>query len=338
LTVLPRRHGIVSLSMADPQQLALIRQGVKAWNGWRTENPKLRPDLRQARLIGADLRGANLRQADLHQADLRGAALRNANLVEATLRHANLRGADLLGANLRGTKLIGADLHRVSLYETVLVNTHLRDVKGLHTCCHGGPSILDHRTLAQSGPLPLAFLRGCGLPDPLIEYLPSLFKQTLALDSCFISYSTKDQDFAEKLYADLQDKGIRCWLAPHHGQGGKKLPEPMDVVMRRYDPLLLILSERSMKSEWIKTEITEAREQEMREQRRMLFPVRLVGWEAWRDWECFDFETGQDAAREVHEYDVPDFSQWQDDHSYRTGFKRLVRDLKAEKHRAFSAT
>jgi hypothetical protein len=171
--------------MADPQQLALIREGVKAWNGWRTENPTLRPDLRQARLIGADLRGANLQQADL-----RGAALRNANLVEATLRYANLRGAALRQA----------DLHRVSLYETVLVNTHLSDVKGLHTCCHGGPSILDHRMLAQSGPLPLAFLRGCGLPDPLIDSLPSLRKQALSCASCFLSYSTKDQDFAEKLH------------------------------------------------------------------------------------------------------------------------------------------
>jgi TIR domain len=201
-----------------------------------------------------------------------------------------------------------------------------------------GPSILDHRTLAQSGPLPLAFLRGCGLPDPLIDSLPSLRKQALSFASCFISYSTKDQDFAEKLHADLQDKGIRCWLMPHHGQGGKKRPEPVDVVMRPDDPLLLIVSERSMESEWIKTEMAEAREQERREQRRMLFPVRLVGLEAWRDWECLDSDTGQEAARGVREYDVPDFSRWQNDHSYQTELKRLVRELKAEKHRAFSAT
>ena len=33
--------------------------------------------------------------------------------------------------------------------------------------------------------------------------------------SCFISYSTHDQEFADRLYADLQAKGVRCWFAPH---------------------------------------------------------------------------------------------------------------------------
>lgn len=41
--------------------------------------------------------------------------------------------------------------------------------------------------------------------------------------SCFISYSTKDHQFAERLYADLQAKGVRCWFAPHQVSGGKKL-------------------------------------------------------------------------------------------------------------------
>jgi len=31
----------------------------------------------------------------------------------------------------------------------------------------------------------------------------------------FISYSSKDQAFAERLHADLQNKGVRCWFAPH---------------------------------------------------------------------------------------------------------------------------
>jgi len=32
--------------------------------------------------------------------------------------------------------------------------------------------------------------------------------------SCFISYSTVDQEFAERIHADLQKNGIRCWFAP----------------------------------------------------------------------------------------------------------------------------
>ena len=49
-----------------------------------------------------------------------------------------------------------------------------------------------------------------------------------------------------------------------------------------------------------------------------------------RDWECFDSDTGKDSAREVHEYFIPDFSQWKDDNSYQKAFERLLRDLKAD--------
>ncbi len=44
--------------------------------------------------------------------------------------------------------------------------------------------------------------------------------------SCFISYSSKNQGFADRLHADLQSKGIRCWFAPHDMPiGGKILDE-----------------------------------------------------------------------------------------------------------------
>src|ERR1700676_4313604 len=33
--------------------------------------------------------------------------------------------------------------------------------------------------------------------------------------SCILSYATEDQDFAEKLHADLTSKGVSCWFAPH---------------------------------------------------------------------------------------------------------------------------
>ena len=82
--------------------------------------------------------------------------------------------------------------------------------------------------------------------------------------SCFISYSTKDQEFAERLYADLQDKGVRCWFAPHDIKGGRKIHEQIDEAIRLHDRLLLILSEHSISSEWVKTEIAKARERESR--------------------------------------------------------------------------
>jgi TIR domain len=146
----------------------------------------------------------------------------------------------------------------------------------------------------------------------------------------FISYSTKDQEFADRLQSDLQDNGVRCWFAPHQIQGGKKIHEQIDGAIRRYDRLLLILSRHSMESEWVRTEIAKARKREVREKRRMLFPVRLVDFEALQDWECFDGDTGKDSAREIRGYFIPDFSKWKDHDSYQEQFDLLLRDLKAE--------
>ncbi len=60
------------------------------------------------------------------------------------------------------------------------------------------------------------------------------------------------------------------------------------------------------------------------------FPVRLVSFEALRDWECFDADTGKDSAREIREYFIPDFSDWKNHDNYQQAFERLLKDLKAE--------
>jgi hypothetical protein len=37
----------------------------------------------------------------------------------------------------------------------------------------------------------------------------------LGSPATFSTYLAKDQEFAERLHADLQNKGVRCWFAPH---------------------------------------------------------------------------------------------------------------------------
>ena len=73
-----------------------------------------------------------------------------------------------------------------------------------------------------------------------------------------------------------------------------------------------------------------ARKREVKEGKRVLFPVRLVGFETLRDWECFDGDTGKDTAREIRGCCIPDFSNWKEHDSYQAAFQRLVSDLKAE--------
>ena len=66
----------------------------------------------------------------------------------------------------------------------------------------------------------------------------------------------------------------------------------------------------------------------MAEQRRVLFPARLVDYEAIKRWECFDADTAKDLATEIREYYIPDFTAWKDHDAWEAAVGRLLRDLK----------
>jgi len=126
-----------SLALSDPVHMEILRQGPRAWNAWRLENPDQIPDFDDAafslgerqlgpahggpvNLRGAQIRRAFLRTACLTGADLEGADLSDSNLAAARLDHANLTGARLAyavldhanfaGAILAGANLVGASL------------------------------------------------------------------------------------------------------------------------------------------------------------------------------------------------------------------------------------
>jgi len=131
-------------------------------------------------------------------------------------------------------------------------------------------------------------------------------------------------------FADLQAKGVRCWFAPHDIMGGRKIHEQIDEAIRAHDKLLLILSEHSMASDWVGTEIASAREREAREKKQMLFPITIAPFEEVKQWKKFDADRGTDSAREIREYYIPDFSGWDSDHAgYQREFEKLVGALKA---------
>ena len=121
---------------------------------------------------------------------------------------------------------------------------------------------------------------------------------------------------------------MRVWFAPEDMEGGKKLHEQLFSAIQLNDKLLLVLSPHSIQSEWVITEIRKAREVEKKENRRKLFPIRLVDFDGLRAWTCFDADTGKDLAVEVREYFIPDFSNWKDHDVFEEAFKRLQKDLR----------
>jgi uncharacterized protein YjbI with pentapeptide repeats len=101
--------------MADEEQLAIIRQGVDAWNAWREQNPDVPINLQKSEFKKADLPGANLSRANLSEANLSEANLSEANLSRANLSRASLSGANLSRANLFRASLSGGTAEELLL-------------------------------------------------------------------------------------------------------------------------------------------------------------------------------------------------------------------------------
>lgn len=290
-------------------------------------------DLYSADLSSARLGGANLIKAQLGAASLKRAQLPKANLSEATLWDANLNGANLASAHLSkaelistdfdGADLTGANLGGASLLGTIFGDLDLSQIRGLDRVIHLGPSTIGINTIYRSGgKIPESFLRGAGVPEDFITYMRSLTTKAFEFYSAFISYSSKNQDIADRIYADLQARAVRCWLATEDLKIGDRFRQRIDESIRLHDKLLLILSGYSVQSEWVEQEVEAAFERERQDKRDVLFPIRI-------DNAVMD-TTAAWAASIRRTRHIGDFTRWKDHDAYGKAPERLLRGLKDE--------
>lgn len=298
-------------------------------------------DFHRAKLSASEFFKVRLDKTNFRSADLSNASFNRSRLIDANLTHTNMTWATfkktaLDNADFDGAGLINADfsdavfrntnLSNCWIMHTKFIQNDLSEVRGLETVHHGGPSEISVSTLYLSrGDIPEKFLRGCGVPDGFITYMRSLVGKAIEFYSCFISYSNKDEEFAKRLYSDLQSEGVRCWFAQEDLKIGEKFRVRIDESIRLYDKLLLVLSESSVTSQWVEKEVETAFEKEDEQKKAVLFPVRL-------DDAVMDEKTGwaADVRKSRH---VGDFRDWKNHDSYRKAFERLMRDLKAEASR-----
>ncbi len=263
-----------NLSAANLEDANLSKAGLRGAN-FTVANLK-GADLSHTTLWDGHFGNLNAGYADFRDANLSHTLLGGIDLSHVNLAGANLRGADLGGVNLSDANLIGTDFTEAEMAATALGDRDLRVVKGLETVQHRFPSPLSINTIYLSeGHMPEIFLQGTGAPDSFIEYIRSLVGKPIDYYTCFISYSSKDQDFAERLYADLQSKGVRCWFALEVLKIGEKFWHRIDESIRLYDKLLVVLSEHSVTSLWVENEVMAALEKGHTQQKLVLFPIKL---------------------------------------------------------------
>jgi hypothetical protein len=289
-------------------------------------------DLSEADLSGADLSGAyligtNLSGVQLNRANLTGANLTGANLTEASLIRANLTEANLERAILDGTNLEAAT---VSL--TIFGSINLSSCGGLDSVDHSGPSTLGVDSIIRSkGRIPEIFLRGVGLPDEWISYIPSLVGDGIQFFSCFISYSSKDKPFAVRLHDALQSKGIRCWLDEKQLLPGDDISRELERGIHLWDKFLLCASENSLTSWWVEDEIktTLEKERALRKQREKpvhkLIPLNLDGYMFTDQWDLGVL------ANEIRSRVAANFRGWETNkQNFDIQVDRVIKALRAD--------
>lgn len=320
------------LSYANLYQANLYRANLDGSNLIRADLNYA--DISYVKLRDAHISNAYLGWADLSEADLSGSNLCYADLSRAyfygtNFNNVNLCGAVLDGVNFNGANLRNANLNGISIGNTLFGAVDLSQTKGLETVKHDGPSTIGIDTIYLShGNIPEVFLRGCGVPDNFIEYARSLTAKAFDYYSCFISHSTADKVFADRLHADLQAKGVRCWYAPHDIEGGEHIETQIDRAIKVHEKVLLVLSESSINSNWVKREISKAVKREEAEGKRVLFPISLVDFSKIEEWEFVDSK-GRDLSEEIRKFYIPSFKGWKNDNSlYTTEFDKLLKAFK----------
>jgi uncharacterized protein YjbI with pentapeptide repeats len=322
-------------------------------------NPSVfhRADFFMASLKGANFLNCDASGAFFGRADLREASLYGGNFAEACFVLTDLTGSTLVGAGFENAIVKGFNFINT---ETIAKNARLleqslgqrkqfkaileRKFHGLedmamsfarqHLAEGEVPASMDEaRRFIERLDSGFESLRrfllasGCD-PEEVARMGQAADKKQEDYPRVFISYSSEDEEVAARLFSTLTAFEVDTWFAPESMRGGRKIHEQLREAIGERDKIIFLLSEASMKSSWVASELQWAAGRELDSGEQILFPIRIVPFEAVRKWTLFDADVGQDIAKYVRQYFVPDFSAWQDEEALARLIERLLRDLR----------
>lgn len=352
--------------MANPDAVQAAKHGTDALRRWYDNSSDEHLDLSGADLRGVDLRwynfaGANLEGVRFDEALLTGAyfgpatfrqvapyvehsdipvrlvdtSFKDATLLAATFNYPVIGGSRFDGAYLGMATFRHADFAGVSFAGARFLNTlfascDFASVKNLEAVEHLGPSHVDFGTLSLSRSLSPRFLRQIGIAPESSTRIADLLSAVApqVAHSCFLSHSSLDKAFCDRLYSRLIDENVSVWYAPEEMRAGELISKQLLQAVQRQDKVLIVLSENSLRSNWVRNELRWALKREEQSETQVLFPVSLVPFSRLQAWELIDPDTGLDVAARIRSYYLPDFSSWQDESAFESAFCRLLRALR----------
>ena len=136
----------------------------------------------------------------------------------------------------------------------------------------------------------------------------------------FISYSSQDRLFVQKMEAVLTESGMKCWRDEHELVAGRITRQLTRAIMSN-DVVLVVLSKNSLSSDWVEWELASARERERTEGRDFICLIAIDTY--WKEW-------GEDPVLkwEVLKYQVVSFENWTTGSSFDESTTKLLKGLK----------
>ena len=130
------------------------------------------------------------------------------------------------------------------------------------------------------------------------------------------------EEFARKIYEDLLDHGIRCWLAPGKFLRRDKKHSVISSAVNLHDKLIVILSGNSINCNWMEAEYNHAVEKEMGSGRTVLVPLTLD--------DSLEHTEQPWAIKMRRSRCSADFSRWQESEAYKEVFGYLLDELSTD--------
>lgn len=128
----------------------------------------------------------------------------------------------------------------------------------------------------------------------------------------FISYSTKDSDFVVKLNEYLREFNLSVWQDTTDIKKGARIWEEIEKGLIKSQTVLAVISEDSLKSDWVQEELAIRRVQYIEDKSRALIPVLIKDLDEnelpyrlktlnWLDFRNLDYDNAVDFKKKTEE-------------------------------------
>lgn len=93
------------------------------------------------------------------------------------------------------------------------------------------------------------------------------------MPAIFLSHTSIDKPFVEKLARDLERLGIRVWFDKYEIKVGESILWKIDEGIRESEYLGIVISKEAWESEWVKTEISAAWQKQVQQKGKFVLPI-----------------------------------------------------------------